>query len=110
LPWYALQATALFITAKLSPKMVVVVKSIDLNDPISLLVRLDDYCLDMTPALKRQLMFQIQNQKIKSNESASMFLTRMQNYFDEAYSHHIVFSEREKEKVDIVIEGLRPDR
>ena len=108
MPWYALRATALFIVSKLSPKMVVVVKAMDPNDPIGLLVRLDEYCLDMTPALKRQLTHTVQNQKIQPNESASTFITRMQNSFDEAFSHHIVFSEREK--VDIVIEGLRSDK
>ena len=107
IPWYALRAASLFIQSKLSHKITIPLESCDMNDPIAILLRLEDYCSGTNPAMQRQIVSKLHSQKINTGETGSSFIARMHFVFDEAYSYNIDVTEREK--IDLILEGLRPN-
>jgi hypothetical protein len=105
IPWYALKAAANFILSKVSDGVKLNLPDINLDDPISLLVRLDILCTNITDTTQRDLSTSINRQTMRNGESASHFIGRMHALYRKARIYHL--SIPEGTKINILLNALR---
>ena len=75
LPLDVLEGTTLFsskIGEQLHPKL----RNVDSLDPVSLLLKLEQYCVPMNPAVRNQLQVELRALWINSIETGTQFITR----------------------------------
>jgi hypothetical protein len=101
--WYVLKATALFIQSNIEQNMCHHLQQIDKDDPIAILVKLNDICAGINPGIIRQTMTKLNQQRIGSTESATLFIAWMHILFDDAFALKVELEETEK--INIVLAG-----
>ena len=67
LPLDVLRGTALFISSKIGERLRPQLRNVDGLDPVSLLLKLEQYCVPMNPAVWNQLQVELHSLWIKKN-------------------------------------------
>ena len=104
LPLYALEGVALFLIAKVAERMRFQFQTIDRSDPLSVLYRLQQYCIPSSPMIRNNLSTELQSFKILPTETATVYLQRFQLRVEHAYAQDVRFTETQQ--VDILLEGF----
>jgi hypothetical protein len=104
-PWFALKAAALTMLAKLSESMQPHIREADLHDPISIMQELKLTCGGINTTTIADQKSKFQALLIGENESATNFLTRALQVFDNCVTFGIHYSE--EDYVDKIIHALR---
>jgi hypothetical protein len=90
-----LKATALFVQSKIEQNIRHHLQHIDKDDPIAILVKLNDICAGINPGIVRQTMTKLNQQRIGSTESATSCIARMHILFDDAFALEVELEETE---------------
>ena len=104
LPLDVLEGTALFISSKIGERLRPQLRNVDSLDPVSLLLKLEQYCVPTNPAVRNQLQVELHALRINSTETGTQFISRFTRKIEHAYAHRIHFTE--STLVDMLLEGF----
>ena len=107
-PYYALRAAGIVLYSRLSESARIIIRDVQCNDVIAMLVQFDLHCQGADPAYIKQFMANLHSRRIQKGEVATKFVNRMIAHFTEAANMNVNISS--SDQVDYIIEGIRPDR